>query len=69
MKTNLTIQSVVKNEPFIWYAIKAVYDYCDKILLYDTGSTDKHTLNDIQKLLKEDKKNKNIFREIPINFN
>jgi len=65
---SLTIHSVVKNEPFIYYSIKSVYDYADKILLYDTGSDDKHTLEDIRQLLREDKDNKIIFKEIPLDF-
>jgi hypothetical protein len=32
----------------------SVYNYVDKILLYDTGSNDKYTLADIQKLLDGD---------------
>jgi len=66
MKTNLTIQTIVKNESLIYYAIKSVYNYCDEILLYDTGSTDKHTLNDIKQLLEEDIEKKIIFKSIPV---
>ena len=66
MKTDLTIHTIVKNEPFLYYAIKSVYDYCDCILLYDTGSSDEHTLKDIEILLSEDKDNKIIFKQIPI---
>jgi hypothetical protein len=62
----LTIHCVVRNEPFIYYCIKASYPYAKKILLYDTGSYDKHTLEDIQKLLEEDKDKKIIFKQIPI---
>ena len=67
-KVKLTIHAVVKNEPFIYYSIKSVYDYADKILLYDTGSDDKHTLEDIEKLLKEDKENKIIFKKVKLDF-
>jgi glycosyltransferase involved in cell wall biosynthesis len=67
MKTDLTIHAVVKNEPFLYYAIKSVYNYCDQILLYDTGSTD-HTLEDIETLLAEDVDNKIIFKQIPLDF-
>lgn len=67
MKTNLTIHSVVKNEPFIYYAIKSVYSYCDSILLYDTGSSD-YTLKDIEQLLAEDVDKKIIFKQIPLGF-
>ncbi len=63
---DLTIHCVVRNEPFIYYAIKAVYPYAKKILLYDTGSYDKHTLEDIRILLKEDIDKKIIFKQIPI---
>lgn len=67
MHTDLTIHAVVKNEPFIYYAIKSVYDYCDQILLYDTGSID-DTLNDIEILLKEDRDKKIIFRQLQLGF-
>ena len=63
---DLTIHCVVRNEPFIYYAIKSVYPYAKKILLYDTGSYDEHTLEDIQILLKEDIDKKIIFKQIPI---
>ncbi|KKL84975.1 hypothetical protein LCGC14_1959370 [marine sediment metagenome] len=53
MKGGLTIHSMVKNEPFIYYSIKSVYPYVDKIIITDTGSTD-HTLSDIDRLLSED---------------
>jgi len=68
MKTDLTIHSVVKNEPFLYYTIKAVYDYCDEILLYDTGSTDENTLKDIKTLLIEDTENKIRFKEVKLDF-
>lgn len=68
-KKSLTIQSVIKNEPFIYYSIKSIYNYADKILLYDTGSNDKHTLEDIQKLLEEDVEHKITFKQIPLGFN
>ena len=63
MLTNLTIQTIVKNEPLLYYAIKSVYDYCDKILLYDTGSTDLHTIEDIYQLLEEDHEKKITFKQ------
>lgn len=59
----LTVHSIVRNEPFVYYSIKSVYDAVDTILLYDTGSTD-HTLSDIRQLLAEDTANKIIFRQI-----
>lgn len=64
---DLTIHAIVKNEAFVYYAIKSVYPYCTTILLYDTGSTD-HTLEDIQQLIKEDTEKKIIFRQVPLGF-
>ena len=66
-KYDLTVHCVCKNEPFLWYALKSVYDYCDSILLYDTGSTD-HTLEDIAQLIKEDTEGKIIFKQVPLGF-
>lgn len=62
----LTVHCMVRNEPFVYYAVKSVYDYVGKILLYDTGSYDAHTLEDIELLLKEDVNNKIVFEQIPI---
>lgn len=45
--------TIVKNEDrYIWFAIKSVIDYLDKILIWDTGSTD-NTVNIINLLQKE----------------
>lgn len=36
------VNTIVHNEEnFIWFALMSVIDYVDKILIYDTGSTDK----------------------------
>ncbi len=41
MKSHLTAHMIVRNEEqWIWYAIMSVLDYVDRILIYDTGSTD-----------------------------
>lgn len=61
----LTAHIMVRNEPFIWYCVKSVYDYVDKILLWDTGSDD-YTLSDIYDVLNDDKAGKIDFREVPI---
>ncbi len=38
----LTVHMVVKNEDrFIWYALNSVLPYVDKVIIFDTGSTDK----------------------------
>jgi len=48
-------------ENFIWYAIKSAIDFVDKIIIYDTGSTDKTV--EIIKLLKAEYPEKIIFEE------
>lgn len=36
------VHTLVKNEEkYLWYAVSSVVDYVDKVLLWDTGSTDK----------------------------
>jgi len=62
----LTVHCMVRNEPFVYYAVKSVYDYVGKILLYDTGSYDAHTLQDIERLVKEDIDNKIVYEQVPI---
>lgn len=62
----LTAHCMVRNEPFVYYAVKSVYDYVDKILLYDTGSYDAHTLEDILLLIEEDVDDKIIFKSVEI---
>lgn len=47
------VNTIVHNEEnFIWFAIMSVVDHVDKVLIYDTGSTDKtvEIIKDIQKL-------------------
>lgn len=44
---------IVRNEEnFIWFALMSVVDYVDKILIWDTGSTDK-TVQTIKEVIKE----------------
>jgi len=64
----LTIHSIIRNEPFIYYSIKSVYDIADIILLYDTGSYDKYTLKDIKRLIDEDIDKKIIFKQVHIDI-
>ncbi len=46
--------TIVNNEEnFIWFAMKSILDYVDKILIWDSGSTDKTA--DIIREIKEDK--------------
>lgn len=50
---SVTAHCLVKNEEnFIYYAVKSVINYVDKVIIFDTGSTDK-TVELIQKLVKE----------------
>lgn len=48
----ISAHTLVKNEArYVWYAIMSVIDHVDKVLLWDTGSTD-GTLEIIQEILK-----------------
>jgi len=58
----LTAHCMIRNEPFVYYAVKSIYKYVDIILLYDTGSDDEHTIEDIYKLLDEDDQKKIRFK-------
>jgi glycosyltransferase involved in cell wall biosynthesis len=41
-RKTITVHTIVKNEEqWVWYAINSVIDFVDKIMIYDTGSTDK----------------------------
>jgi glycosyltransferase involved in cell wall biosynthesis len=54
---------IVHNEEnFIWFALMSVLDYVDKILVWDTGSTDK-TVEIIKEIIKA-KPNKIEFKEV-----
>lgn len=51
-KKSIWVHTLVKNEErYLWYAVMSVVDYVDKILLWDTGSSD-HT----REIIKEIKK-------------
>ena len=55
--------TIVNNEEnFIWFAIMSVVDYVDKVLVWDSGSTDNTVaiIKEIQKI----KKDRIIFREV-----
>ena len=52
MSKTITAHCLVKNEArFVWYSVMSVIDHVDKVLLYDTGSTD-GTLEIIKEILK-----------------
>ncbi len=59
------VNTIVNNEEnFIWFAIMSVIDYVDKILIWDSGSTDKTV--DIIKEIKKIKDNKISFKEVGV---
>lgn len=63
MKKSIWVHTLVKNEErYLWYAVMSVVDHVDKILLWDTGSTDKtvEIIKEIQKIKGE----KIDFREV-----
>ena len=60
---SLTAHCLVRNEEnFIWYAIKSVIDYVDRVIVFDTGSSDK-TVQIIQQLVAEHPHDKIFFEE------
>ena len=62
-KLTITAHVLVKNEEnYIWYAVNSVLPYVDKMLIFDTGSTDK-TVEIIKGILAKDKDKKIIFEE------
>ena len=57
------VNTIVNNEEnFIWFAVMSVIDYVDKILIWDTGSSDQ-TVNIIQELM-QIHSNKISFKEV-----
>lgn len=52
MKQTITVHTLVKNEArYIWFAVMSVIEHVDKVLLWDTGSTDE-TLEIIESMTK-----------------
>lgn len=63
MKKIIWGNTIVKNEDvYIWFAIKSVIESLDKIIIWDTGSTD-YTV-EIIKLLQQEYPEKILFKEI-----
>ena len=63
LKKGITAHCVVRNEErWIWFSIKSVIDFVEKVLIYDTGSTDKTV--DIIKQLQNEYKDKIVFKQI-----
>ncbi|TSC87762.1 MAG: family 2 glycosyl transferase [Microgenomates group bacterium Gr01-1014_7] len=51
MKKTIWVNTIVNNEEnFIWFSVMSVIDHVDKVLIYDTGSTDK-TVEIIKKII------------------
>lgn len=62
-KTTIWVNCIVNNEEnFIWFAVMSVVDFVDKILIWDTGSTDGTV--EIIKEIKKKKGNKIEFKEV-----
>lgn len=63
----ITAHVLVKNEEnFIWYSVMSIVNYVDKIMIWDTGSTDKtvEIIKEIVKIYRE----KVFFRELNLDF-
>ena len=57
------VNTITNNEEnFLWFAVMSVIKYVDKILVYDTGSTDKSV--EIIKIIQELYNDKIIFKEV-----
>lgn len=62
-KQTIWVHTIVHNEEnFIWFSLMSVVDYVDKILVWDTGSTDNTV--DIIKEVKKIKGEKIVFKEV-----
>lgn len=64
VRGGLTVQVMIRDEPFAYYAVRSIYDYADVILLYDTGTNDELAKEGIERLLAEDDQNKIRFKLI-----
>jgi glycosyltransferase involved in cell wall biosynthesis len=63
-KKEVVAHILVKNEArFIWYSVSSIVNYVDKVLLWDTGSTDESLA--IEKELVKKYPGKIIFKETP----
>ena len=62
-KKTITVHTLVRNEDrFIYFAIMSVINYVDKIIIYDTGSTD-DTVKIIKHIIASGYENKILFEE------
>jgi glycosyltransferase involved in cell wall biosynthesis len=62
---SIWVHSLVKNEErYIWFSVMSVINYVDKVMIWDTGSTDR-TVEIIKKIQKtKEGKQKILFREV-----
>lgn len=73
MSKSITAHCLVKNEArFVWFSVMSIINHVDKVLLWDTGSTD-GTFEIIEEITKRQKaKGKISFREVrnvtPVSF-
>lgn len=62
-KKTITAHVLVRNEDrFIWFSIMSVINYVDKMIVYDTGSTD-NTVKIIKYIISHGYENKIVFEE------
>jgi glycosyltransferase involved in cell wall biosynthesis len=61
--SNITVHTLVKNEEkWIWFSIMSVINFVDKLIIFDTGSTD-NTVRIINEILKNEEYAKKILFE------
>jgi len=54
----ITVHCMIRNEPLVYYAVKSVYPYVQRILIYDDASTDIFTADQLKVLKDDDTDNK-----------
>src|SRR3989344_6164894 len=63
VRKTIWVNSLIFNEDkYIWFAVKSVIDYVDKILIWDSGSTDR--TEEVVKILQKKYPQKIIFKKI-----
>lgn len=63
MKRTITAHTLIKNEDkYVWFAIMSVIDYVDKMIIFDTGSSD-NTISIINNIIDNGYSEKIIFEE------
>lgn len=63
MKRTVTAHTLIKNEDkYIWFAVMSVIDYVDRMIIFDTGSTD-NTVAIVQRIMESGYGEKIVFEE------